>query len=84
MVVKLQELEGKLNSWRMALGPGGTTGPGVWRLQELCYLAEQQLAAAPQPPDPSMAMVAKEAFEQYDWQLSTDIRRLIAHVKINA
>jgi hypothetical protein len=82
MVEGLQELAGKLYSWRMALGPGGITGPGVWRLRELCSLAEQQLAAAPQPPDPEIAMAAKEAFELYDWQLSTDIRRLIAHVKI--
>lgn len=84
MVESLRELQGKLYRWRMALGPGGISGPGVWRLQQLCHLAENQLANASQPVDPEIAMTAKKAFDEYDWALSSDIHISIGQVKIHS
>lgn len=91
MVRGLRELSEKLNRFRMALGPGGQTAPGLWRLIDLRRLAEQQLATSrPEDPnialavDPNIAIIAEQAFNEYDWRLSSDIRGLIGSVIINS
>ena len=79
MVSELKPLGEKLDEYRERLGPGGHTGPAVGRLKQLCFLAEQQLGGG--PPNPDIAKTAKRAFEEYDWQLSTDIRKIIGYIK---
>lgn len=79
MVEQLAHLGKKLDEFRERLGPGGFTGPAVGRLKQLCALAEQQLGGG--PPNPNIVETAKRAFEEYDWQLSTDIRKIIGYIK---
>jgi len=82
MVEGLRDLRGKLHTFRGALGRGGLTAPGLWQLIQLCTLAEQQLASSA-PVNPEIAQTARRAFDEYNWQLSSDIRRLIGYVILN-
>ena len=83
MVSGLRELCSKLHNFRVALGESGITAPGFGYLMSLCYLAEQQLAVNA-PVDPQITKLAGVAFDSYDWQLSSSIRKLIGSVTMNA
>ena len=81
LVEGLRELRAKLQLFRGALGRGGLTGPGLPQLMQLCYLAEQQLVKNG-PVDQTIPQVAQQAFDNYDWRLSSDIRKLIGRITI--
>lgn len=79
MVRDLDNLAQKLNVYRIALGEGGYTGPGVLQLSTLKWRAEQQLNSGGLV-DPKIPELAQQAFEEYDWTSSSDIRKLIGRV----
>lgn len=82
MVAGLHRLHEKLQVYRKALGAGGNTGPGILQLQNLRFLSRQHLDTL-DPLIPKIAEVAQQAFDEHDWQLTSDIRKLIGIVRMN-
>jgi len=83
MVNGLRELRAKLHTFRGALGRNGHSGPGLPRLIQICALVEKQIATD-EPVDINISKTAKEAFDSYDWHLSSDIHKLIGSITINS
>ena len=83
MVTGLKNLSRNLHNFRNILGGGGYTAPGLGQLIQLCSLAKYQLEGD-RLVNPDIAETARKAFEEYDWQLSSDIRRLIGYVILNS